>query len=309
MRSLTLLLAGASLCALAAVAVADVVLDPPALSVVQVSRSSVVLRVTAGPNGLPGGYSVWWIRDSDFRNAGGWPAAGYYDPRVSGCDFTGEPTVNIWGGSSFVLGPNESMEIELGDIADETGLYANNYNELPEGTAIDAKAYALGSVGYGESGFSPTLNTSTVPRTPTDCTLTWGYWKNHLSAWSRVTSLPLGNVVYTQAQIIQIFATAPAGNGLLSLAHQLIAAKLNVLLGATPPLSVQTAISQADALIGNLVIPPIGSGFLAPGTTSGLTQTLDDFNNGRLGPAHCPDTGGIVPVHASTWGRIKTLYR
>jgi hypothetical protein len=33
-------------------------------------------------------------------------------------------------------------------------------------------------------------------------------------------------------------------------------------------------ISDADALIGSLVVPPVGDGFLAPGATSTLVQAL-----------------------------------
>jgi hypothetical protein len=53
------------------------------------------------------------------------------------------------------------------------------------------------------------------------------------------------------------------------------------------------------------VVPPVGPGYLAPATTSGLTQTLDDYNNGVIGPGHC----GTVPAEDSTWGGVKSLYR
>jgi len=53
------------------------------------------------------------------------------------------------------------------------------------------------------------------------------------------------------------------------------------------------------------VVPPIGGGYLNPSDTSGLTQTLDDYNNGVTGPGHC----GTVPTQPSTWGQVKALYR
>jgi len=81
------------------------------------------------------------------------------------------------------------------------------------------------------------------------------------------------------------------GNGLVSLAHQLIAAKLNRATGASVPASVATAITNADAMIGGLVVPPVGSGFLSTSSTSSLTTTLDTYNNGDTpgGPPHCDD--------------------
>jgi hypothetical protein len=78
------------------------------------------------------------------------------------------------------------------------------------------------------------------------------------------------------------------GNGLVILAHQLIAAKLNIANGADPS-AVQQAIVDADNMIGALVVPPIGNGYLAPGETSDLTETLTEYNEGTIGPGHCSD--------------------
>jgi len=50
---------------------------------------------------------------------------------------------------------------------------------------------------------------------------------------------------------------------------------------------VAAAIASADALIGGLVIPPVGSGSLASSATSALTSALDNFNQGLIGPGHC----------------------
>src|SRR5688572_26907655 len=63
-----------------------------------------------------------------------------------------------------------------------------------------------------------------------DCVFTQGYWKNHAEAWP-VSTLVLGTVSYSQAQLLEILRTPVRGNGLISLAHQLIAAKLNVANG------------------------------------------------------------------------------
>jgi cysteine-rich repeat protein len=123
-----------------------------------------------------------------------------------------------------------------------------------------------------------------------DCTLTQGYWKNHPDAWP-VSSLKLGSVTYTKDELLAIFKTPVRGNGLVSLAHQLIAAKLNVAAGATGS-SIDDEIDDADALIGGLVVPPKGDGYLATSATASLTGDLDGFNNGDTGPGHCGDGGG-----------------
>src|SRR3954467_11679068 len=98
-----------------------------------------------------------------------------------------------------------------------------------------------------------------------DCTLTQGYWKNHADAWP-VTSVELGTVTYSKAEALQILDTPVAGNGLIALAHQLIATKLNLASG--PPNGVAASVTRADALIGGLVVPPVGTGSLTSAQTS-----------------------------------------
>ena len=120
-----------------------------------------------------------------------------------------------------------------------------------------------------------------------DCTFTQGYWKNHPEAWT-VSSLKLGSVEYTKAQLIAILKAPVKGNGLIQLAHQLIAAKLNVATGASDA-DIKAAIQQADALIGSLVIPPVGDAELETKKTSSIAGQLDAFNNGDVGPGHCGD--------------------
>jgi cysteine-rich repeat protein len=121
-----------------------------------------------------------------------------------------------------------------------------------------------------------------------DCTLTQGYWKNHPKAWP-VQELKLGSVTYTKAQALTVFGQPVNGNGLVSLAHQLMASKLNVAAGATD--AVGGAIAQADAKIGALTVPTIGKGWIATTDTASLVQTLDQYNIGNVGPGHCDGVG------------------
>ena len=93
-----------------------------------------------------------------------------------------------------------------------------------------------------------------------------------------MTTLTLGTVPYTQAQLLQILDEPPGGPVELTvwstLARQLIAAKLNVANRATTPPGVANDITFADNLIGDLVVPPVGTGYLAPGVTSSLIENL-----------------------------------
>src|SRR5262249_36563852 len=86
--------------------------------------------------------------------------------------------------------------------------------------------------------------------------LTQGFWKNHPSAW-KVTSLTIGGTSYTQNQLIQILQTPTGGNAALILAHQLIAAMLNVANGAAESGTTAAKIADASTLLNgiNLLSP------------------------------------------------------
>jgi hypothetical protein len=114
------------------------------------------------------------------------------------------------------------------------------------------------------------------------CLFGLAHWK-HQQEWP-VSFLVLGTVTYDETELRSIL-NEPVRGGLVDLAHQVIAAKLNVALGATSP-TLTSAIAQADALIGSRVVPPVGAGFL-PKTTEPLTISLDMINSGTLGSVRC----------------------
>jgi hypothetical protein len=117
------------------------------------------------------------------------------------------------------------------------------------------------------------------------CPKTQGFWKNHPDDWP-VTSLMLGSQTYTQMELLAIFRTPPRGDASLILAHQLIAAKLNIANGSDPA-PIAATILHADGLLstfsGKL---PYG---VAPSSTAGKAMVadakiLDKYNNGLFTP-------------------------
>ena len=283
-------------------------LDAPSASLLSSDRTSITLRVQAGPSGAPAGFIVEWLPADQYRALGGWPASGGL---VRSSDFTGEPTLNVTPGvESYQLGAGQAADVVIGELLDETGLVASDPAELGEGMeyVLRVRAVAAGP-GLEESASSITIDCGTPPRSPTDCTVSLGYWTKHPESWSRVASLTLGSVTYTRAQILAILRKPARGNGLISLAHQLIATRLNLLLGVVPPASVNQTLDLADAAIGALVVPPVGGGALGPCVTRPLTWTLRSFNNGRLGADRCPRNSQILPVTGATWGLLKSMYR
>ena len=278
-------------------------LDTPTVSVVARGHGKVVMDVTAGPSGAPNGFAMYWMTQFDYEDYGSvWPDLLSY-PTLKWALFTGAPTLNTFDGqyNSFVLGPNQTIRVELGDLNGETGVNTNTIEELTPGESYVICAYAIGGAGSTRSFYSEN-GEGTLTLQGSNCTYTVGWWKTHGDDWNY--SLMLGNVLYSKAQLLQILNQPVQGNGLISMAHQLIAAKLNIASGADGS-SIAATIAAADAQIGNLVVPPIGGGSLPPGQTSGKTQLMDDYNQGITGPGHCPST----PTHSSTWGRVKQLYR
>jgi hypothetical protein len=148
---------------------------------------------------------------------------------------------------------------------------------------------------------SPTVTPTPTPTgTPSGCVFGQGFWKNHPAQWP-VNQLQLGNTTYTQDQLLSILHQPVSGNGLVLLAHQLIAAELNIANGA-PGSCIQQTIADANALIGNLVIPPVGTGYLSPADVSALADTLDQYNEGMLCAPSCEECLGNV----STRGFVQT---
>ncbi|OGO09181.1 MAG: hypothetical protein A2Z66_06330 [Chloroflexi bacterium RBG_13_66_10] len=124
--------------------------------------------------------------------------------------------------------------------------------------------------------------------TPEDhgCTYTQGYWRNHPEAWPQ-DQIEIGGVAYLDAEAIAILETAPGGDATYILAHQLIAATVNVLNGADPD-AVQGTIQEANAW---LEARPLGSAPANPERDRGieLSVALMDYNEGRIGPGQCED--------------------
>ena len=277
-------------------------LDTPTLSAVSVGHGKIRLTISAGPSGAPGGFEVCYMPAAAYAARGGWPASGWW-PEEGWVTYTGIGTLNAWGAGQvdFKIGPGQSVDVEIGDAFDETGV-SGTTGELTDATDWVICVFAVAGGGFTRSTYSANIAGTTTGQGE-DCTYTIGYWKNHTGAWP-VASLQLGSVSYNAAELLSILNQPVAGNGLVSLAHQLIGAKLNIANGANPT-SIAATIAAADALIGALVVPPVGAGSLAPASTSALTQTLDDFNNGLLGPDHC----GSTPARTSSWGGVKQLYR
>jgi hypothetical protein len=288
-------------------------LDAPTVTAEAEGYFKIRLTITAGPSGAPGGFTMWWMKRTDWIANGGWSLDGA--PAQHQAVFHGHPTLNVFPGDaeSFRLGTGESIKVEIGDLADESGV-AHISDILDPDTRYVFTAFAnewTDAEGHWERS---TLAANVFANTTINPNCTQGYWKTHgpepcqqgnnSNDWP-TNNLTLGTVNYTDLELCSIFQASPSGNGLISLAHQLITAEFNLLLGADPS-CIEAQVAAAHALIGSLVVPPVGGGFLHPSITGALTQALDDFNNGLLCQAHnCTP----ISVEVTSWGAVKSRYR
>jgi len=273
--------------------------DTPTISCAPGSTpASINVTLTAGPDtGLPAGFSVQWMLESEFlANGGVWPADSYVDLNVSSfckASFSGNAS-----GYNYSLGPNGTKTVTVGDIIYDTpgasSACANVQLECSKNYVFRAFGHATSTLNRSAWSNNTTCATASCT-TDAGCTYTQGYWKSHgpiptgnnSNQWP-VTSLTLGTVTYTDFELLAILNNSGAGNGLVKLAHQLIAAKLNIANGADPS-AIQQAVTDADNMIGALVVPPIGNGYLPPAQTGDLTETLTEYNEGTIGAGHCDD--------------------
>ncbi|MEO6000460.1 MAG: hypothetical protein ABIN89_26690 [Chitinophagaceae bacterium] len=248
---------------------------------------------TAGATGAPAGFSVQWMTKEQY-DVSGWPiVSDVPDPTTqsSFCKASFSGNANL---SRYNLAANATVTVKVGEFLFDNGASTNCPSVLQCGKSYVFRAFAHANSSLQKSDFTSNLTCSTLACGSTGtCTYTQGYWKTHgpvptgnnVNEWA-VTSLTLGTVNYTDLQLQSIFNTPAAGNGLIALAHQLMAAKLNVAKGADAT-AIASSITAADALIGSRVIPPVGSGSLAPSATSTLIEALANYNEGATGPGHC----------------------
>jgi hypothetical protein len=276
------------------------IMNTPLLSCGAVTSVTFDVQICGGATtGAPAGVSLQWVTAAQLANGpdgiagtlddNTWPASESLD--LCKASFSGNAN-----GSAYNLGKGQCTSVQIGDnLFDDPGASSNcPSTPLLCGTTYAVRGFAHATSALNRSAFTTNLFCTTEACEPAGgCTYTQGYWKTHgpiptgnnVNEWP-VTSLTLGGVSYTDLELQAIFDKPAAGNGLITLAHQLIAAKLNLASGADDS-AIAGAIASADALIGSLIVPPGGAGSLPSSATSSLTAALTLFNQGDIGPGHC----------------------
>ena len=262
--------------------------DMPTIACDGGTQISINIKVTAGATGTPAGFSLQWMTVDALAALGGvWPSSD--DLAICKASFSGNANL-----SRYNLAAGGTVTVNIGEFLFDSGASTNCASALSCGTAYVFRAFAHATNALQRSDFTGNLTCSTLAcGSGETCTYSQGYWKTHgpiptgnnVNEWP-VASMTLGAVSYTDLQLQSIFDTPAAGNGLIALAHQLIAAKLNVAKGADSA-AIDATVAAADALIGGRVVPPVGTGSLANSATASLIATLSSYNEGAIGPGHC----------------------
>jgi hypothetical protein len=144
---------------------------------------------------------------------------------------------------------------------------------------------------------SATVNVH-VPCHGTGCTLTQGYWKTHSQRgpapyddnWANLGPLQQDTTFFTSGYTwYSLFWTPPAGgNAYIQLAHQYMAAKLNILNGASTAAAVDAAIASAEAFFPGKTPSTVLTKAQANAARA-AAGTLGSYNEGAIGPGHCDE--------------------
>ena len=120
------------------------------------------------------------------------------------------------------------------------------------------------------------------------CSYTQGYWKNHTDKWAGIGYDP--NAKFDGGMSwINLFNTPPKkGDAYIQLAHQYMAAKLNILNGASTTPAVSAAIAWAEAFFpGKTPATSLSKSVKAAAVAA--AGTLGSYNEGLIGPGHCDE--------------------
>ena len=186
---------------------------------------------------------------------------------------------------------------------DSTGAFADSYIQSDSGDVNFGDAMVL-VTGWQDTVETQTLVAFEIEVVYPGCTRSKGYWKTHSiygpapydSAWALLGE---DSTFFLSNQTnYEVMWTAPSGgNAYYMLAHQYIAASINILNGADPS-EIQEAFDDATDMLETYTPEYIGS---LKGNNPirqdfiGLKSMLAQYNGGEIGPGNCEESAGIFP--------------
>jgi hypothetical protein len=216
-------------------------------------------------------------------------ASGTTTVPVGSCVLAASVPTNVSG--RFEATVTEQTPPAYWTLTDITYAYGVGIN--PPAPTIDLPTRTISALRMSNDAGVMTVFTNTFdPPTPVGCTLTQGYWKTHPQDWDSAADGHLFTTTSTfynsGMSYYDIMWTNPSGgNAYIQLAHQFIAASLNLDGASSGIAAVDAAMAGAAAYFPTAPAGiPTPSGALRT-QLQGWATTLDNFNNGLLGVPHC----------------------
>jgi len=189
--------------------------------------------------------------------------------------------IEIWNRQEQAVGFDTNVRATITETSSQAGFAFQNVEVVTEfnPSSVDL-ATKTGAV---ESNMFHDAIVTFTNVVAAGCTHTIGWYMN-----KGASSVPTGTFSNSGQTYAVVLATEPKGNAYYILARQYIAATLNAAAGASVPADVQAALNAAAAYLA--VATP---GTPLPGTytkdqVTAIATVLDNYNNGLLGPIHCP---------------------
>lgn len=216
---------------------------------------------------------------------------------IATADYTfGEPTNEI---DECITVSDDKFGGLLGNICGSDSPYIFEYTLSPPS---ECGEYEFTNTASFETNDTQTLGSDdwtisvTVP-CDNGCTLTQGYWKTHSEfgpapyddTWAQLPQGASTGFFSSGQSYYQVLWTPPAGNAYYQLAHQYIAAELNMLNGASNG-DIIDAFNEATNLFEEYSPDEVAS-FKGKDKNmwTKLASTLDAYNNGIIGPGSCDE--------------------
>lgn len=271
----------------------DADVDCPGLSVP--AGGSLVCSYTVEPGGAVNGLNTATATQQNYSYA----SDGTATPSGT-TGYSGTANVTFGGPTSEVdecVDVSDTLKGALGTVCagDAPKTFTYSYTVGPYTTCGDFTVDNTASFVTNDTGATGSSSWTVNVNVPCagGCTLTQGYWKTHSQygpapyddTWAQIGENTLffnsGKTYY------QVLWTAPSGNAYYVLAHQYIAAELNVLNGASTTKAVDDAMTAAKTLFSSTT--PTTMTRAQRNTALTLATTLDQYNNGLIGPGHCSE--------------------
>lgn len=212
-------------------------------------------------------------------------------------------------GFTIVLKNLDGIAVRMADLTNVTGSFS--FEELPFQKYLMCEAFPADSkwitttsqcqeIEVNEMNTTVMIAIGNRPRLDSDlgCTRSFAGWtatpKGQLLFKFLVqdpTTITLGTNPYNSLQLISLLTMPANGNALLTLGHQLIIAKTNIMATASGA-TIAATVANADTALTGLSMPLGNNNFIDSTTVEGkkmlkLASDLARFNDGKAGVPIC----------------------